>query len=173
MAEVREWWNFQEQIDKLFGKIYLSMPDKFSRHNWKSLSEAGYDATDFDINKVANEKTTVLFIPTPTKETTYSIYEQKSWNPFKLLEAMKFIRGWVTVEEAKSLLTLNLTANWRDIVVLFPNPRSETVDVYIIEKAKYQTQEVLQWTASDIGDILTLKSVDLWKWPNVDNTIIK
>jgi hypothetical protein len=95
-----------------------------------------------------------MFIPTPTKETTYSIYEQESWNPFKLLEAMKFIKWWVTIEEAKSLLTLNLTWNWRDIVVLFPNPRSETVDIYIIEKAKYQTQEVIQSTTSDIENIL-------------------
>jgi hypothetical protein len=54
------------------------MPDKFSRHNWRSFSEAGYNAIDFDINKVVNEKTTVMFIPTPTKETTYSIYEQES-----------------------------------------------------------------------------------------------
>lgn len=155
MTDKHELWNYLEQLDELFGKIYHSMPYNFSRHDWKRLSEAGYNATDFDISQVVIWKTTVMFIPTPTKENVYSTYEQESWNPFKSVEAMKFLSEWVTAEEAKSLLKLNITWEWRrDIVVLFPNPRSETVDVYIIEKAKYQPQEVKQWTASDIRNIL-------------------
>lgn len=78
----------------------------------------------------------MLLVPTPGKEVSYNAYKYAWGNPFKALKGMKFIEELLPFNQVKAMATINLNWNWRDVIVLFPYPRSEMADVYIIENSE-------------------------------------
>jgi hypothetical protein len=49
-------------------------------------------------------------------------------------DAMMVIGEWIPAEQVIEALSLNLTRKRRDIVILSPNVRGTTADLYVIEK---------------------------------------
>jgi len=88
-------------LDAIFSKLSLSLPKTFSPSDWKIVSEASIDVVDADIDTARHEKVVTMFIPTPTEDFSYSVYNQTKGNPFKVLDAMTFVSASVGVDTVK------------------------------------------------------------------------
>lgn len=116
----------------------------------------------------------LLIVPTPwvnisdinSTENNETSYVLEDWEIEAVLKKCKKLPN-IPLEIAIWMHLFNSFTS-RTAIILVPTWNSR-VDVYIIEKLKYETQEVTQWTASNIKDILIPISVDLWKWPSEDS----
>lgn len=137
----------QTSLDVL-RSFYKGSNSTFNTHDWDSVaqswisSRAEYDlnSTDLSIMRALEEKDMMLFVPTPHKDVTYDEFIHKWKNPFKALKGMQFIAADLPFDQVKDMITLNLTWKWRDVIVLFPNPRSKTVDLYTVKNQEGLSQ---------------------------------
>lgn len=138
MAETQEVPTSDDVLSSFYTKIPNFIPRdwRVTSQSWSSKVEFNPNSTDGEIMKTLQDKEMMLLVPVPGKEVSYDAYKYEWKNPFQALKGMKFIQGSLPFDQIKGMVTLNLTWKWRDVIVLLPNPRSETSDIYIIENTE-------------------------------------
>lgn len=150
----------------LLEDIYKATSKSFDPSRWKNVSEVCLRAWDANVEDSLCQRVreaitcneTIMFVPAPENGDSYRVFRLDWEDMPSNNDAMMVIGEWIPAEQVIEALSLNLTRKRRDIVILSPNVRGTTADLYVIEKwssNRWMTQTIS--TQNKVWEILSDK----------------